>query len=157
MASLVVRFCAVPAISFAATCGPSLPEPVEVQLFEGVPAPSSTPETAAPAPSPGRIAVNKRPPATPSGSGEFDRAEAVASLARAAGAARGCQIAGGATDTARVRVMFAPSGDVTTASIEGGPFADTPVGECIVAAFRKARVPSFGGDPVIVVKSVTMP
>jgi hypothetical protein len=78
----------------------------------------------------------------------FDRAAAMAALDAAALTARGCQQPEGPTGTAVVRVVFAPSGDVTSASVDNAPFAGSPVGGCVASAFRGARVPPFDGDPV---------
>lgn len=85
---------------------------------------------------------------------EFDRNAAVATLSAASGAARSCT---GATGTGRVRVVFAASGKVSSAVVEGAPFGGTPQGECIAAIFRKAAVPAFDGSPVAVTKSVSIP
>lgn len=85
---------------------------------------------------------------------EFDRSAAVATLSAASGAARGCT---GVTGTGRVRVVFAASGKVSAAVVEGAPFGGTPQGECIAAIFRKAAVPAFDGAPVAVTKSVSIP
>jgi hypothetical protein len=52
-----------------------------------------------------------------------------------------------------VKVTFAPSGNVTSASVQGAPFAGTSVGGCIASAFRSAKVPAFDGSPVSVTKS----
>lgn len=84
----------------------------------------------------------------------FDRAAAVAALDAAADQARSCQQAGGPSGTARVKVVFAPSGEVSSASVDHPPFAGTPVGGCIASAFRTIRVPAFDGDPVTLEKSV---
>ena len=77
-------------------------------------------------------------------------------LGAAAASARSCKKAGGPTGTGRVRVTFAPSGNVTSAQVQGAPFAGTSVGGCVARAFRSARVPAFGGGPVSVSKSFTI-
>ncbi|HRI63637.1 MAG TPA: zinc-ribbon domain-containing protein [Polyangium sp.] len=112
---------------------------------------ASTAPTTAPTPT----ATAETPP--PSGGGaEFNRAAASSALNAAAGAARGCKKPDGPTGTAKVKVTFAPSGNVTTSQVQGAPFAGTPVGGCIAAAFRSAKVPAFEGSPVSVSKSVTI-
>lgn len=83
----------------------------------------------------------------------FDRAAAEAALSAAADAARGCKEDGGPTGSGKVEVTFAPSGDVTSATVEGPPFAGTPVGGCVASAFRGIRVPTFDGSPVTLEKS----
>lgn len=87
---------------------------------------------------------------------DFNKGAATAALAAAAGAARGCKQPGGPTGSASVRVVFAPSGNVTSANVQGPPFAGTPVGGCIASAFRGARVPAFDGSPVAVTKTVNI-
>jgi hypothetical protein len=112
--------------------------------------PAASPQTPEPMPVP----VEAKP-ADRGGDRSFDRGAASATLAAAAGAARACKRDGGPTGTARVRATFAPGGSVTSASVEG-PFAGTAVGDCIVAAFRGARVPAFDGVPVAVSKTVSV-
>ena len=97
--------------------------------------------------------------AAPAGGGggkEFDRAAAMSALGGAAGAAKGCKKPDGPTGGGKVRVTFAPSGNVTSATVEGPPFAGTPVGGCIASAFRGAHVPPFEGSPVAVSKSFSI-
>jgi hypothetical protein len=89
---------------------------------------------------------------TPSGR-PFDREAAFVALEAAANTARTCQQAGGPSGSARVEVVFAPSGEVTDVSVDP-PFADTPVGGCIMSAFALARVPPFDGEAVKLEKSV---
>jgi hypothetical protein len=83
----------------------------------------------------------------------FDRAAAAAALSAAADAARACKEAGGPTGSGEVKVTFAPSGEVTSTTVEGPPFAGTPVGGCVVSHFTGARVPPFDGSPVSITKS----
>ncbi|HVK71147.1 MAG TPA: hypothetical protein VM694_42110 [Polyangium sp.] len=104
-------------------------------------------------------AANNKPaaPEAPSGGGnEFSRSAAASALGGAAGRAAGCKAPGDPSGTARVSVTFAPSGRATKAQVNGPPFAGTPTGGCIAAAFRSASVPPFSGDPVTVSKSVTI-
>jgi hypothetical protein len=93
----------------------------------------------------------------PAASGkEFDRNAAMSALGAAAGAARGCKKPDGPTGSGKVKVIFAPSGNVTSATVEGGPFAGTPTGGCVASAFRGAHVPSFDGSSVAVSKSFSI-
>jgi predicted Zn finger-like uncharacterized protein len=93
----------------------------------------------------------------PGGGGkEFDRAAAMSALSKAAGAAKSCKKDDGPTGSGKVKVTFAPSGNVTSATVEGPPFAGTAVGGCVAAAFRGARVPPFDGTPISVSKSFTI-
>jgi predicted Zn finger-like uncharacterized protein len=87
---------------------------------------------------------------------KFSRSAAVSALNAAAGAASGCKKPGGPTGRGRVSVTFAPSGRVTTAVVNGAPFAGTSVGGCVAGAFRRASVPPFDGSPVTVHKSFSI-
>lgn len=86
----------------------------------------------------------------------FSKAAAVSALSSAAGSAGSCKKLGGPTGTGRVTVTFAPSGRVTTANVEGAPFAGTSVGGCVASLFRKAHIPAFSGNAVTVSKSFSI-
>jgi predicted Zn finger-like uncharacterized protein len=100
--------------------------------------------------------ADAKPDTGGAGGKEFDRAAAMSALGGASGAARGCKKDDGPTGTARVKITFAPNGSVTSASVDGPPFAGTAVGGCIAGAFRGAHVPAFDGGPVTVTKSVSI-
>jgi hypothetical protein len=87
----------------------------------------------------------------------FDRGAAVAALAAAAAAAKSCTTAGGPTGVGTVKLTFAPGGDVTAVTVDRGPFVGTSMADCIVSAFRGARVPAFEGPAVSVSKSFSIP
>ena len=115
---------------------------------------ASTKPSAAPTTAP-----TAAPTASDTGTGagrDFNKGAATTALSAAAGRARGCKTADGPTGSASVRVVFAPSGNVTSANVQGPPFAGTPVGGCIAAAFRGASVPPFDGSPVAVSKTVNI-
>lgn len=96
-------------------------------------------------------------PAPAAGSDQpFSKAAAVSALSAAAGSAGSCKKLGGPTGTGRVTVTFAPSGRVTTANVEGAPFAGTSVGGCVASLFRKAHIPAFSGNAVTVSKSFSI-
>jgi hypothetical protein len=76
-------------------------------------------------------------------------------MSAAASRAMACK-GDGPSGTASVSVTFAPSGRVTSAKVEGGPFSGTPTGVCIATAFRSAAVPPFDGSPITVRKSVSI-
>ena len=141
-----------PGSTTKSTSGGTAPAGTGTGKPSGTAAPTaSTAPTTAPTPT----ATAETPP--PSGGGaEFNRAAASSALNAAAGSARGCKKPDGPTGTAKVKVTFAPSGNVTTSQVQGAPFAGTPVGGCIAAAFRSAKVPPFEGSPVSVSKSVTI-
>ncbi|AKT36559.1 zinc-ribbon domain-containing protein [Chondromyces crocatus] len=95
-------------------------------------------------------------PAAAADGAEFNRGAATSALGSAAGAAKSCKKPDGPTGTGKVKVTFAPSGNVTSAQVQGAPYAGTPVGGCVAATFRAARVPPFSGAPVSVTKSFTI-
>lgn len=61
----------------------------------------------------------------------------------------GISLPADAPRTARVTVSFDPGGRASWASVEA-PLRNTPVGECIVHAAGRARVPAFVGGPFVV-------
>jgi predicted Zn finger-like uncharacterized protein len=86
----------------------------------------------------------------------FDRAAALSALGSAASSAASCKTADGPTGTGRISVTFATSGRVTSANVEGPPFAGTSVGGCIATKFRSARIPAFAGSDTKVGKTFTI-
>lgn len=95
-------------------------------------------------------------PAAASNAPPFSKASAISALGAAASSAGGCKKPGGPTGVGKVQVTFAPSGRVTSATVMGAPFAGTAVGGCVAGAFRRAKVPAFGGSPVTVSKSFSI-
>jgi hypothetical protein len=87
----------------------------------------------------------------------FDSALAAMAINEAARRAASCRGPSDPEGQAMVMLKYAPSGRVTTATIESGPFAGTTVGGCIARAFRSARVPAFSGEPMTVRKTITYP
>ncbi|HTN82184.1 MAG TPA: hypothetical protein VL242_00795, partial [Sorangium sp.] len=136
----------------AATPGQASPAAAEK------PAERDRPSTPAPAAGGGDKPTAQKPAeAAPSGGGaEFNRGAASSALGAAASSAKSCKKAGGPTGTGKVKVTFAPSGNVTSAEVQGAPFAGTSVGGCVARLFRGARVPAFGGSPIAVSKSFTI-
>jgi hypothetical protein len=80
----------------------------------------------------------------------------VAALKAAAAEASSCRKEGDPSGTATLTITFAPSGRVTSANIQGPPFAGTPTGGCIANAMRHAHVPAFSGDRVTVSKTIVI-
>jgi cytoskeletal protein RodZ len=97
---------------------------------------------------------NALPPAAPGT--EFDRSAAVSALKSAAVQASSCRKDGDPSGSATLTITFAPSGRVTSATIQGPPFAGTPTGGCIASMMRHAQIPSFDGDRVTVTKTVVI-
>ncbi|WP_437952379.1 zinc-ribbon domain-containing protein [Sorangium sp. So ce296] len=152
----------------AETAAPAAEEPAASAAAPDQPAPSAAAEKPAdkgrPSSAPAPAAAADKPaapkpaaePAPSGGGGEFNRGAASSALGAAAGSAKSCKKAGGPTGTGKVKVTFAPSGNVTSAEVQGAPFAGTSVGGCVARLFRGARVPAFGGGPVSVSKSFTI-
>jgi hypothetical protein len=139
---------------------PGTERPVrETTPAEPKPAPGETAANAAAAEKP---AVGTKPaasaaaekPAEAAPAAEFDRVAASAALNTAAAQASACRKEGDPTGAAAVVVTFAPSGRVTSANVNGPPFAGTATGGCIAAAMRRAKVPPFSGAHVTVGKTV---
>jgi hypothetical protein len=86
----------------------------------------------------------------------FSRRAAWAALQAAAREASSCRQQGDPTGMAHVRVTFAPSGRVTSALIDSGPFVGTPTGSCIAKTMRRMTIPPFAGEHVTVSRTVTI-
>ncbi len=93
-------------------------------------------------------------PATPGT--DFDRSAAVSALKSAAAQASSCRKDGDPSGTATLTITFAESGRVTTATIQGPPFAGTATGGCIASTMRHVQIPAFDGDRVTVTKLVVI-
>jgi hypothetical protein len=59
---------------------------------------------------------------------------------------RDCKKENGPKGEGYVSVWFERSGKVSRVVIDGPPFADTSVGECVAAKYRVLRVPPFSGE-----------
>jgi hypothetical protein len=123
------------------------------------PTPAPAPEPAKPV-EPAKAAVKSFEPskaAEPkSGDAPFDKAAALSALSSAASAASGCRKEGDPSGMATVVITFAPSGRVTSANVNGPPFAGTPTGGCIASAMRRAIVPAFSGSHITVSRTVVI-
>ena len=114
----------------------------------------ATPAVVAAEPEKPAVPAPKPEPAEPGT--EFDRGAAIAALKSAAAEAASCRKDGDPSGTAILTITFAPSGRVTSANIQGPPFAGTPTGGCIANAMRHAHVPAFSGDRVTVNKTIAI-
>ncbi|HKQ68046.1 MAG TPA: hypothetical protein VJT73_01840, partial [Polyangiaceae bacterium] len=92
-------------------------------------------------------------PAEPS-EREFDTTSARAAIEEAGQRAAGCRTIDAPAGAARLAITFAPTGRVTSAVIDSGPFAGTPAGACVVSKFRTVQVPPFDGESVTVHKTI---
>jgi hypothetical protein len=126
------------------------------------PAPARTSTAASPSPattaSPTAEPTSDKPsePRPSVGTEPFDTAAARAALDASAAQASSCRKPGDPSGVAVVTITFSPTGRVTSATINGPPFAATPTGGCIASTLRKTRVPAFAGDMVTVRKTVTI-
>jgi predicted Zn finger-like uncharacterized protein len=154
---------AAPAVATAAPPETAPPPMAAPGPLAGTTAPQmvATPkETTAKEPQPAPrepTAPTKEPkPVAASGAGadeKFNMGEAKARLGAISSAAQSCK-RGDTAGSGRVEIVFAPSGAVQSASlVPGSPFEGTSTGACVVARFRTARVPPFGGSPFTVTKS----
>ena len=84
---------------------------------------------------------------------EFSASRAQAAISSAASAAGACLAPGDPSASVRIAVTFAPSGNVTTAWVEGPPFAGTRQGGCIAKIFRSARMDPYSGGLVTLRKT----
>ncbi len=71
-------------------------------------------------------------------------------------ALQSCKRPGGPTGSGHVVITVAATGEVKSVVVDAGPFPGTPVGDCIVGQFKKARVPPFAGGDVRVGKSFSI-
>lgn len=86
---------------------------------------------------------------------EFNKSAARSALEDAADHAASCRNIDTPAGAARVAVTFAPSGKVTSAVIESGPFVGTASGGCVASKFRNLHIPPFtSDDPVTVHKTL---
>jgi hypothetical protein len=106
-------------------------------------------EPAAPA-APPFEAPQPPPPPGP----EFSREAAQSALEDAAALAATCRQDDTTAGAVRVAVTFVPSGQATVAVVESGVVRGTPVGSCVAAKFRTAKVPPFSGTKVTVHKTM---
>jgi hypothetical protein len=90
------------------------------------------------------------------GSSPFNAGNAAAALGPIAAGVGSCKRADGPTGSGHAKITFAPSGNVTSVEIDGGPFPGTSVGGCVAGKFRGAHVPAFSGGPTTVGKSFSV-
>jgi serine/threonine protein kinase len=141
---------------------PSTAEAVELEETQAAPAPKPAAiVTKAAATEPAPTEPAERPiapaPLPPAGErGPVSRGAALSALAAAASRATACSNPDGPAGSARAMVTFSPDGPVTEVSLPP-PFAGTPVGSCVVSAFRSAHVPPFSGGSVTLPQSFRVP
>ena len=119
------------------------------------PEPAAAPEPPPPteAPKPAEPAAPLPPPGERA---PLNRGAAMAALSSAASAAMACKRPDGPTGSGTANVTFSPDGPVKAVSVSP-PFAGTPVGQCVVNAFRGAHVPPFSGSSFTLPKGFQIP
>ncbi len=126
--------------------------PNEAAVVAAVPMARPARAVVAPSPDaiPPQLVIPPPAAAAPVAGAEMSRPAAAVAISVAGRRAASCLDADDARATMPVSVTFAPSGRVTTATVDGGPFAGTAVGGCIARALRSAKVAPFDGAPVTV-------
>jgi len=109
-------------------------------------------ETPAETPPPPPVFEAPQPPPPPGP--EFSREAAQSALEDAAALAATCRQDDTTAGAVRVAVTFVPTGQATVAVVESGVVRGTPVGSCVAAKFRTAKVPPFSGTKVTVHKTM---
>jgi len=94
--------------------------------------------------------------AVPTALPPFDAQAAKSALAAGALSASSCRKGDDPRGTAIVVVTFAPSGRITSATVNGAPYGGTATGGCVAATLRSMTVPPFAGNHVTVSKRVTI-
>lgn len=139
-----------------ATSTATKPEITKPEVTEpATPAPSVPAVVKAPEEPKAPVIAKNAPPAAAPGT-EFNRSAAVAALQSAAAQASSCRKDGDPSGTASLSITFAPSGRVTSANLQGPPFAGTPTGGCIASVMRRATIPAYDGDRVTVTKTIVV-
>ena len=140
----------------------SAPQPSKARLTPSTPSPAyparqtlpTAPDREAEAAPALDSAEVDSPPAEPAP--EFDSGATRNALASVAGQASACRKDGDPSGTANITVTFAPSGRVTSATVQGPPYAGTATGGCIASAMRRASVPAFSGEHITVSKTIVI-
>ncbi len=138
------------------TADPELDAPIRAAPVVAAPAARTSLSAVAPSPAATAPRMVIPPPAAapPVASVDISRPAAAVAISVAGRRAASCTTPDDVRSTMPVSVTFAPSGRVTTATVDGGPFAGTAVGGCIARALRSASVAPFEGAPVTVHSSV---
>ena len=102
-----------------------------------------------------QVAIPRTPTASDPGPVGISRPAAAVAISASGRGAASCLKPGDARGSMPVSVTFAPSGRVTTSTVNGGPFAGTTTGGCIARALRGASIAPFDGGPVTIHGSVS--
>jgi predicted Zn finger-like uncharacterized protein len=78
---------------------------------------------------------------------KLSRAQILSVVRKNAGSIRSCsQSDPSARGTVRVKMVIGSSGRVSSARVDGPPFRDTPVGNCVESKVKRFRFPQFSSD-----------
>jgi hypothetical protein len=130
---------------------PRTPERIERATV--LPAAKVTPQAvvAPPSVTPAAVAPGVGPSEDDREEVEFDQKAAATALAEVNGRLSECSDPSVGPVTTRANVTFAPTGRVTTATVDALPsMMGTPVAGCIVSHLRAAKVEPFSGDKVTI-------
>ncbi len=144
--------------AFSASAAPAGPAPTSSNRIAVNNGGVASPSTPTPRPEEAPKPTADAPPAeapTPT-LPDFDPGAARQALAQGAASAHSCRGPDDPSGVARITIIFAPSGRVTTARIGGPPFQGTPAGSCIAQKFQHLHVPAFAGEAVTITKEVTI-
>jgi hypothetical protein len=83
----------------------------------------------------------------------FNRQAAKAALEDAAAQAANCRPAGGPTGSGKVQVRYDATGKVGSVAILTPGFENTTTASCIQMVFRRAKIASFSGAPVVMTEA----
>ncbi|HEX7603410.1 MAG TPA: hypothetical protein VF316_17445 [Polyangiaceae bacterium] len=104
----------------------------------------------------GGTATTATATAATGGGGAFDRGAAASTLGAISSSLSSCKKPDGPTGPGKVKVTFQPSGTVSAVEFVEGSYNGTAVGGCILAKFRGAHIPPFGGSAVPANKSFVL-
>ncbi len=95
--------------------------------------------------------ADAKPNAKSDDGGQFDR-DAAANALKSIELVK-CKVSGGPRGEGHVSVTFALDGSANAVVVDKGTFMRSPVERCIVAQYKRAKVPAFRGTPVTVGKT----
>jgi hypothetical protein len=65
-----------------------------------------------------------------------------------ASAINGCKSQDSESGTVTVAMVIEPKGNVSNASVAGGPFKGSPAGDCVEQKVKGFKFPQFRGEPM---------
>jgi hypothetical protein len=92
----------------------------------------------------------KKVPAEPKGP-SFDKAAMASALETVE--LKKCMVPNAPRGNGHVMLTLVPSGEISEAKVDQGPFVGTPVERCISSQYKKVKVPAFSGSPITIGKA----